>query len=505
MLENLRKLNPDALPFHERVAIASVFACLLGAADADMSTKLAQLAPLLDWFEIDAAERQQICLLALENHDATSFAAAVSHPAGQAALLWDLLVLAMLGGRYDSRNREGIRRVSTAMGIPWRDVVVCEDQLTSELREFVVAPRALASAASRRNNRWKIAAAALCGGALLAFTGGMAAPAIGGAVGTYFMGLTGAAAVSGGLASLGGGALAAGGLGMAGGTAAIASLLGLGGAAMAGSKMRTLTGGLEEFNLEPLGGDGAHVAICVSGWLSQGDDFATSWNAMSETWPHGQHYALRWESKHLHALGTLLATAAGKNVAKAALSTWAKRASRAAANTLTWPLAVVQSMDLIDNPWHVAAARAKLAGIELGKSLREGAVGRRPVSLYGFSLGARLIFHALEELRRTNSIGIIDHVVLMGGAVTAAEARWDEIRKVASGRFVNAYCETDWVLAYLYRAAEAVAAAAGLGPIAAHGVENIDVTSLVGGHLGYRVNLGALLMQIGIDRGPADA
>ena len=63
------------------------------------------------------------------------------------------------------------------------------------------------------------------------FTAGLAAPAIGAAVGGTVFGLYGAAATSAGLAALGGGSLAAGGLGMAGGTAVISAaggLLGLG-------------------------------------------------------------------------------------------------------------------------------------------------------------------------------------------------------------------------------------------------------------------------------------
>lgn len=55
---------------------------------------------------------------------------------------------------------------------------------------------------------------------LLAITGGIAAPIIGGAVGAA-MGLSGVVAVNAGLALLGGGAIAAGGLGMAGGTALV--------------------------------------------------------------------------------------------------------------------------------------------------------------------------------------------------------------------------------------------------------------------------------------------
>jgi len=60
-------------------------------------------------------------------------------------------------------------------------------------------------------------------------TAGMAAPAIGAAIGGV-MGLSGAAAAAAGLAWLGGGAVAAGGLGMAGGTMLIAATGGLAGA-----------------------------------------------------------------------------------------------------------------------------------------------------------------------------------------------------------------------------------------------------------------------------------
>ncbi len=63
-------------------------------------------------------------------------------------------------------------------------------------------------------------------GAACVVTGGLAAPAIGAAVGTSVLGLSGAAATSAGLAALGGGALAAGGAGMAGGTLLIQAVAG---------------------------------------------------------------------------------------------------------------------------------------------------------------------------------------------------------------------------------------------------------------------------------------
>lgn len=72
---------------------------------------------------------------------------------------------------------------------------------------------------------WKVVAC-LGVGALCIITGGLAAPAIGAAVGSSVLGLSGAAATSAGLAAIGGGSLAAGGLGMAGGTAIISAVAG---------------------------------------------------------------------------------------------------------------------------------------------------------------------------------------------------------------------------------------------------------------------------------------
>lgn len=72
---------------------------------------------------------------------------------------------------------------------------------------------------------WKVIGC-IGAGALCVVTGGLAAPAIGAAVGSSVLGLSGAAATSAGLAAIGGGSLAAGGLGMAGGTAIISAVAG---------------------------------------------------------------------------------------------------------------------------------------------------------------------------------------------------------------------------------------------------------------------------------------
>jgi hypothetical protein len=74
----------------------------------------------------------------------------------------------------------------------------------------------------------KIAGLGLGAAAAGIATAGVAAPAVGGAIGGA-MGLSGAAALNAGLAFLGGGSLAAGGFGMAGGTTVLAALGATGG------------------------------------------------------------------------------------------------------------------------------------------------------------------------------------------------------------------------------------------------------------------------------------
>lgn len=87
--------------------------------------------------------------------------------------------------------------------------------------------------------------------------GPLLAPVIGGFIGTTFLGLSGAAAVSAGLALLGGGSLAAGGFGMVGGTAVVTAALGAAGLG-AGAGARK---GLESLFLAEHGDVAARVAM----------------------------------------------------------------------------------------------------------------------------------------------------------------------------------------------------------------------------------------------------
>lgn len=100
----------------------------------------------------------------------------------------------------------------------------CNDQTVPVLRA------SLAAAGDAYSTFWATFAKVVVGGGLAILLGIFAGPVVGGLVGTYVLGLGGAAAVSAGLALLGGGALAAGGFGMVGGTVVIAAAFGAAGA-----------------------------------------------------------------------------------------------------------------------------------------------------------------------------------------------------------------------------------------------------------------------------------
>lgn len=126
-------------------------------------------------------------------------------------------------------------------------------------------------------------------------------------------------------------------------------------------------------------------------------------------------------------------------------------------------------------------------------------IGVRPVSLIGFSLGARVIFYALLELAKNKAYGIVQDVYLMGATVTAPVKVWRSVRGAVSGRVVNAYARNDWVLAYLFRATSGgIGTVAGLRPVEnVPDLENVDITDVLVGHMSYRTSLPVILKLMG--------
>lgn len=155
---------------------------------------------------------------------------------------------------------------------------------------------------------------------------------------------------------------------------------------------------------------------------------------------------------------------------------------------------------LIDNPWSNALDRSYAAGLVLADVILQRHAGVRPVSLIGFSLGARSIFYALVELARQKAFGLVQDVFIFGTTVTANRTQWLEARSVVSGRFVNGFASNDWMLGYLFRATSGgINTVAGLRPVeTVPGMENVDVTDIITGHMSYRSMMPQLLARVGL-------
>jgi len=164
---------------------------------------------------------------------------------------------------------------------------------------------------------------------------------------------------------------------------------------------------------------------------------------------------------------------------------------------LQLPIVLAKITYLIDNPWAVSQERAWSAGQILADSLIARNLGTRPVTLVGYSLGARVIFSCLLELEKKGAYGLVQNVYMFGSPVVVNTEEYYRVRSVCSGRFLNGYNRTDWILGYLFRLTTGgIRRVAGLAAIeGVPGIENLDCTEWVPGHMAYRTAMPRLLRE----------
>lgn len=344
--------------------------------------------------------------------------------------------------------------------------------------------------------RWKVGLAGVAGAAVIGVTGGLAAPLVAGAIGTIMGGLGLGATTAAGLL----GALAESGV-------IVGSLFGAYGGRMTGKMMDAYAKEVDDFAFLPLKGSKHHeplpqdrrlrVAIGISGWLTQKEDIITPWRALGR---ESEVFALRWELEALTKLGTSM-----ESVVKSAAWTVAKkeiiaRTIFASLMDALWPIALLKVSKIVDNPFSVAKNRADKAGLVLADALINKAQGERPVTLIGYSLGARLIYSCLMSLAERRAFGLVESAVLIGTPAPSDAAVWRAMRSVVSGRLVNVYSENDYILAFLYRTSAIQFGVAGLQEAQdVSGIENVDVSEMVSGHLRYQYLVGSILEKIGFE------
>lgn len=327
-------------------------------------------------------------------------------------------------------------------------------------------------------------AAVLVAGAMTG-VGFVAAPLIGGFIGTTVGGYSGAAATSYGLALLGGGSVAAGGLGMAGGTAVVAAVGGALGGVMGLGLSSAYVGQDKSFAIEKLK-DGRDVAVVVcSGFLTAGKQGWGDWERIvTERYPDSPVYRVHWGARELNDLAFVLGANTGKFVASSFIKKAAAMASKSAAKIASPISSAMIIADLAKNPWWRARERANKTGAVVADLIAR--TDMNEIVLAGHSLGARAMICAVEALGTKASAPTVREVHLLGAA-RDADDDWSRLDAGVAHRAYNYHSKQDKVLRFFYKTVEAGDVAAGYAGIATKRkkIVNVDVTKQVADHSAY--------------------
>ncbi|KAL0935215.1 transmembrane and coiled-coil domain-containing protein [Colletotrichum truncatum] len=421
-----------------------------------------------------------------------------------------LLLLILSTGSYSAHSRVMALYLTSAFGLPIAALIQEETEIAKSLVESSTAAEnqkaamsADAEAAKRREENkqsrfWKVGLASVAGAAVIGITGGLAAPVVAGAIG----GLMGSVGLGGVASFLGifwmNGAL-------------VGTLFGAYGAKMTGEMMDTYAKEVEDFRFLPLkdewgqdykradpdGKQGARlrVTIGINGWLTDEGDITKPWRSLGD---ESEVFALRYEMKALLALGAELQDLVSSYAWNFVKVEILKRTVLASIWAALWPAYLISAATKIDNPFNLARNRSDKAGRVLADALIAKVQGERPVTLVGYSLGARVIYSCLRSLAERKAFGLVDTVVLIGAPIPSNREHWQVIRSVVSGRIINVYSETDYILGFLYRTTSLQLGIAGLQEVKdIDRVENLNLSEEVSGHLRYPTLIAKILTRCG--------
>lgn len=415
------------------------------------------------------------------------------------------MVLILLSlGHYSAHSRVLLCYLTSSLEVP---LSILTNEETEIARTLLLASKALSAdteAQKRRDEntssrRWKVGLASVAGAALIGITGGIAAPVVAGAIG----GIMGGVGL-GGLASF---------LGIfAMNGALVGTLFGAYGAKMTGTMVDQYAKEVDDFKFLPIreewgefatkeegevDGRRLRVTVGINGWLNDKDDVIKPWRIMGQD---SEVFALQYEMNALIELGKSLENMVSSYAWSVVKLEILKRTVLATLWSALWPVYLLKMATSIDNPFAVARNRSEKAGEVLADALINKAQGERPVTLVGYSLGSRVIYSCLTSLAERRAFGLVESVVFIGSPVPSNDDNWRVMRSVVSGKVINVYSENDYILAFLYRATSIQFGVAGLQKIAdVEGVENMNLSKEVSGHLRYPELIGKILKRCGFE------
>ncbi|KAL5051476.1 hypothetical protein BDW71DRAFT_193813 [Aspergillus fruticulosus] len=421
-------------------------------------------------------------------------------------ILHSLLLLMLSLENYNANSRVLMLYAASSLGLGVKTLNQDEVKVSRVLLDAVLQLPANSDIqtqgrGSDPSRKWKVGIASVAGAVLIGVTGGLAAPFIAAGLGTVMGGLgLGATAAAGYLGAVAGSGVIVGGL------------FGAYGGRMTGRMMDKYAREVDDFAFLPIHDSRKQfddekeaaredhrlrVTIGITGWLTEEDNFVVPWRVIGKD---SEVFGLRWETKPLldlgHAIDRLVTSAAWS----AGRQVLTKTIFAGIISALTLPVGLMKVADIADNPFSIAKSRADKAGEVLADALISKVQGERPVTLIGYSLGSRLIFSCLQTLAKRHAYGLVESVILMGAPTPSDTPDWRRMRRVVSGRLVNVYSENDSVLAFIYRTSSLQLGVAGLQAIEnVPGVENLDASDIINGHLRYQYLLGRILRTVGLE------
>ncbi len=455
----------------------------------------------------------------------------------RSAILNALLLMLLSLETYRAHSRTFLLRLCTSISLSAAELTQMEKNTALGLLKIAdasdqdtgmdaSASTTKAQQSSSTARKWKVGVAGVAGAALIGITGGLAAPLLAAGVGTLMGGLgLGATAAAGYLGAL------------AGNAALVGGLFGAYGARMTSRTMDKYAREIEDFAFVPLhqGNESSatetkaqigtekssqqapavpprkkdvdsnkpdeanhrlRLTVAITGWLTEPQQITLPWLSLSSD---AETFSLRWELQALQDLGNALRNLVMSEAWGTLKKELIKRTVLAALySAIMAPLAIRKVLKIVDSPFGLAKMRAMKAGEVLADALIERVQGERPVSLVGMSLGSRVIYSCLLALARRKAFGLVENVVMIGSAVPSDAEAWRAMRSVVTGRLINVYSSQDYILAVMYRATSAQLGIAGIQAVeGVSGVENFDVSELVGGHLSYMGKTGRVLEVVG--------
>lgn len=425
-------------------------------------------------------------------------------------IIHSILLLLLSLEHYNAASRVLLLNLTSSLKLPLRtfeqDEYVTAKGLLENAKELSATDETKKKAEENKESRQKkVRYAAIAGAAVVGIAGSFAAPLIAAGIGSVASGLgLGTTAAAGYLGSVASSSLLVG------------SLFGAYGGRMTGKMMDEYAKEVEDFEFLPVHSNlktsedpnqgvqeasehdhKLRVTICISGWLREKEEVIKPWRVLGSG---AEVFALKWELEALLNLGNAMDGMVQSAAWGYAQKELIERTVFAELMGGMWPLGILKVAQVVDNPFTHAKARAEKAGEILAEVLMKRAQGERPVTLIGYSLGARAIYVCLQTLAKHRAFHLVENAVLIGAPTPSDASDWRVLRSAVSGRLINVYSTNDYILGFVYRTSAIQYGVAGLQQVEGlPGVENVNVSEEVDSHMRYRFLIGGILKKIGFE------